>query len=267
MSSKTAKTQKMNLGDALRGKRVLVTRARAQADELVRHLQALGAVPIVFPTIRIAPPTDNYAALDTMLRQLATFDWVVFTSVNGVKHVWERLATLGLQADIFASVRLAAIGPATAKALVAQGLRVDIMPDNYVAEALLDALPDPAGQRFFLPRADSARDALHTGLQAAGADVVEVHAYSTVPAVPSHETLTALEAGVDVLTFTSSSTVRNFVTQIGSELAQTLLSRGRVVTIGPITADTARELDMRVDVVATEYTIAGLLEAIITACQ
>src|SRR5947207_11710899 len=134
----------------LRGKRVLVTRARAQAHELVTRLQELGAIPIVFSVIHIVPPTDNYAALDAALRQLATFDWVVFTSVNGVVHVWERLAVLGLPAGAFERVRLAAVGPATVAALTARGLHAAVVPERYVAEALLEALPHPAGERFLL---------------------------------------------------------------------------------------------------------------------
>src|SRR5262245_25289558 len=148
---------------ALRGKRILVTRARAQAQELVTRLQELGAIPIVFSMIHIVPSADNYVALDAALRQLATFDWVVFTSVNGVVHVWERLAVVGLEAGAFASVRLAAIGPATASALTARGLQVAVVPERSVAEALLEVLPQPEGQRFLLPLADLARDTLRVG--------------------------------------------------------------------------------------------------------
>jgi len=246
---------------ALRGKRVLVTRARAQAQELVTRLQELGAIPIVFSMIHIVPPADNYVALDAALRQLATFDWVVFTSVNGVVHVWERLAVVGLEAEAFASVRLAAIGPATAAALTARGLQAAVMPERAVAEALLEVILHPEGQRFLLPLADLARDTLRVGLQAAGAEVVEVPAYSTVLAEPSPEALAAIESGVDVLTFTSSSTVRNFVEHVGQSTAQALAAQARVVTIGPITAATAREFGLRVDVVATEHTIVGLVDA------
>jgi len=246
---------------ALRGKRVLVTRARAQAQELTARLQELGAIPIVFSVIHIVPPADNYVALDAALRQLTTFDWVVFTSVNGVVHVWERLAVVGLEAGAFASVRLAAIGPGTAAALTARGLQAAVMPERAVAEALLEVIPRPEGKRFLLPLADLARDTLRVGLQAAGAEVVEVPAYSTVLAEPSPEALAAIQTGVDVLTFTSSSTVRNFVEHVGQSTAQALAAQARVVTIGPITAATAREFGLRVDVVATEHTIAGLVDA------
>jgi len=264
MSSHADVLQDASQRTAWRGKRVLVTRARAQAHDLVTRLQELGAVPIVLPVIHIVPPVDNYVALDTALRQLPTFDWVVFTSINGVTHVWQRLSALGLAAPALAPVRLAAIGLATAAALAAYGLHAAVVPERYVAEALLAAIPHPAGQRFLLPCADLARDTLRVGLQAAGAEVVEVPAYRTVLAEISPEARTALETGVDVLTFTSSSTVRNFVEQVGATMAQALAAQARVVTIGPITAETARELGLRVDVVATEHTIAGLVEAMVT---
>ncbi|GIX49745.1 MAG: hypothetical protein KatS3mg131_3956 [Candidatus Tectimicrobiota bacterium] len=252
---------------ALQGKRVLVTRAPEQAQDLIERLRALGAVPILFPTLCLVPPEDNYAALDAALRQLATFDWVVFTSVNGVLHVCQRLQALGLSPQALSQVRLAAIGPATAAALAARGLHVAVMPERYVAEALLEAIPSPRGQRFLLPRAAQARPLLRTRLQAAGGEVVEVAAYRTLPAVPDPEALAALEAGVDVLTFTASSTVRHFVRQLGPARARSLAARALVVTIGPITAATARELGLRVDTVATEYTIAGLVDALLAACQ
>lgn len=252
---------------ALRGKRVLVTRAHAQAQELVARLQALGAVPIVLPVIQIKPPTDNYAALDAALRQLATFDWVVVTSVNGVAHVCQRLTALGLGAGALTAVRLAAVGPTTAAALAAHGLRAAVVPERAVAEALLAAIPSPAGQRFLLPLADLARDTLRLGLQAAGAEVVAVPAYRTVLAELSPEARAVLEEGVDLLTFTSGSTVRNFVEQVGAKQAQTLAARARVVAIGPVTATTAQELGLRVDAVATQHTIAGLVEAMVAIAR
>jgi uroporphyrinogen-III synthase len=182
-----------------------------------------------------------------------------------VAHVWQRLTALGLEARALATVRLAAIGPATAAALAAHGLHTAVVPERYIAEALLEAIPHPAGQRFLLPLADLARDTLRVGLQAAAAEVVEVPAYSTVLAEISPEARTALETGVDILTFTSGSSVRNFIEQVGVTRAQTLAAQARVVTIGPRTATTARELGLRVDVVATEHTIAGLVDAMMTA--
>lgn len=262
MSRKTRKSDSSAVNAVLQGKRVLVTRAREQAEELVRRLQELGAIPVIFPTIQIVPPSDQYEGLDAALRRLSAFDWVVFTSVNGVIHVWQRLAALHRDASAFVSLKVAAIGPATAEALVARGLQPDVVPDRYVAEALLDVIPSPAGQRFLLPRADLARDTLRVGLEVAGAEVEEVHAYSTRLVEPSPEALAVLENGVELLTFTSSSTVQNFVTQVGLERAQALAAQAGVIAIGPITAATARELGLHVDVVATNYTIAGLVEAL-----
>jgi uroporphyrinogen-III synthase len=252
-------------GDTLQGKRVLVTRAREQASDFEHRLQALGAIPLAFPTIQIVPPTDHYAALDGALQQLSSFDWAVFTSVNGVMHVWHRLDALGLASDAFAPLRLAAIGPATAEALSAHGLDVQVVPERYVAESLLEAIPNPAGQRFLLARADMARDTLRTGLQAAGAEVVEVPAYHTLRVEPSSDALAVLDAGVEFVTFTASSTVHHFIEQVGIERAQALAAQARVVAIGPITAATARERGLRVDIVATDYTIAGLVDAILQA--
>lgn len=254
-------------GHTLQGKRVLVTRAREQASALEQQLQSVGAIPLAFPTIRIVPPTDHYAALDAALRQLNAFDWAVFTSVNGVKHVWQRLDALGLGSADVAHLQLAAIGPATAKALTAKGLEIAIIPDRYVAESLLEAITEPAGQRFLLPRADIARDALRIGLQAAGADVTEVPAYHTIQVEPTPENWASLESGIDFLTFTASSTVHHFVHQVGRERLQTLTRDALVAAIGPITANTARDLGLRVDVVADRYTIDGLVDAMVTACQ
>jgi uroporphyrinogen-III synthase len=264
MNSATPQPHDRRSSKILAGKRILITRPREQAAEFEQRLRELDAIPIAFPTIRIEPPTDQYAALDAALRQLSTFDWAIFTSVNGVRHVWQRLQALALEAQAFAAVRLAAIGPATAQALEAQGLQVAAMPDRYIAEALLDAIPNPAGQRFLLPRADLARDTLRLGLQAAGADVVEVPAYHTTHHEPTPEALAALDAGVDILTFTSSSTVQHFVDQLGRERARALSAQALVVAIGPVTANTADELGLGVDTVAMEYTIAGLVHAIET---
>ncbi len=247
---------------SLHGKRVLVTRPRLQAEELIHRLDAFGAVPIMFPSITIAPPADNYHALDAALVNLSTFDWAVFTSVNGVTHVWKRLSSLKLSARLMANVRLAAIGPATADALAGRGMEVEIIPDRFVAEALLEAIPNPRGQRFLLPRAADARDILRTGLIDVGADVSEVHAYRATRVTPSSQALAQLDAGVDYLTFTSSSTVRNFCSQVGAERMQRLAEKACVVVIGPVTAVTARAEGFHVDAVADEYTIAGLVDAL-----
>jgi uroporphyrinogen-III synthase len=151
--------------------------------------------------------------------------------------------------------------------LRAHQVEVAVVPERYVAEALLEAIPHPAGQRVLLPRAAGSRPILRTGLEAAGAQVVEVHAYQTLVAELPSEALTAVEAGVDVLTFTSSSTVHNFCAQMGPERLRRLTAQARVVAIGPITAATAQALGLHVDAVASEYTIAGLIDALMAACQ
>ena len=175
------------------------------------------------------------------------------------------MAALGLDAGTFTAPKLAAIGPATAAELAARGLQSIVVPKRFVAEALLEVIPDPAGKRFLLPRAALARDTLRAGLQRAGAHVVEVPAYDTVLPEPSSETLAQLDAGVDVLTFTASSTVRNFIAQVGQARARKLAGRAQVAAIGPITAGTARDHGLRVDVVASEYTIGGLVTALVDA--
>jgi uroporphyrinogen-III synthase len=238
----------------LNGRRVAITRPEDQAEGLCSRLRALGAEPVEFPVIAIAPP-EAEGPLDQAITRLSSYDWTIFTSVNGVEHFWARLETLAAR---FPSVKVAAIGPATAMALRQRGVEIRLMPAEYRAEAILDEIGDVAGQRILLPRADIARPALAEGLRSKGAQVDEVPAYRTVPAVPPPSAFDALRAGVDVITFTSSSTVRNFsALTAGLEYGDPLIA-----CIGPVTAATARELGLRVDVVAKVYTIEGLLEAL-----
>src|SRR3974377_2197181 len=190
------------------GKRVLVTRPRAQAAELCDRLAAQGATPIVFPTIEIAP-LDDYTALDRAIRHLAQYQWIIFTSVNGVKSFWERLHAVG--AGLIPTLRVAAIGPATASALQAHDVTITLIPDEYVAEAIIESIGPVQGQRILLPRADIAREAVPVELRRRGAIVDEIAAYRTLPAQPDPDGLRELQRGVDVITFTSSSTVRNFL--------------------------------------------------------
>jgi uroporphyrinogen-III synthase len=249
----------------LAGIRVVVTRARVQASELSARLRALGAEPVEVPAITIVPPEDGYAALDETISSLHDFDWFVFTSVNGVEHFWSRLARARKDHSDFSHARIAAIGSATAEALEQHGAPVSVVPEQFVAERLLDSLmeEDIKGKRFLLPRADIARAALREGLIAAGAQVTEVHAYRTVTVTPAPDVMARLEAGVDVITFTSSSTARYFTRQLGAEFVRRLVDGAIVAVIGPITASTARELDLRVDVIAEEHTIPGLVRALV----
>ena len=255
-------------GLPLQGRRIVVTRAQAQAGELVTQLRALGAEPLECPAIRIVPPA-SYAPLDAAIADLAAYDWIVFTSVNGVTAFVERLAQAGLPPTALAALRLAAIGPATAEALRAQGLQPAFVPSAYVAEAIIAEIGDVAGQRMLLPRADIARAALGVGLRAKGAQVDEITAYRTVAGAGGDRVAAQLRAGtVDALTFTSSSTVRYFgqsLAALGLRAAdwQQGPHRPAVVCIGPITAQTARDLGWPVDAVAADYTTAGLIAALL----
>lgn len=240
--------------ESLRGLRIIVTRAQEQAGELSRRLAELGAEPVEVPAIRIAPVEDA-GPLDRAIEGLAAYDWVIFTSQNGVAAFWQRLEALGLDSRALQGMRVAAIGPATAAALRARGVAPDYMPEEYVAEAILAGVGDVAGRRILLPRADIARRALAEGLRARGAHVDEIAAYRTLPA----DGLLPDLSQADAITFTSSSTVRNFIQAAGGpDALQGLV----VVCIGPITAATCRELGITPDVVADEYTIDGLVRAL-----
>ena len=251
----------------LSGLRILVTRARAQAGELSRRLRAEGAEALEFPTIEIRPPAE-YAPLDRALACLGEYAVVAFTSVNGVEAVLARLhEQFARDARAFAGCEIWAIGPKTAEALAAHGLRADFVPREYRAEALLAACKsvDLRGRRFLLPRADIARAALAEGLAERGAVVEQVDAYRTFAVGGAREAvLERLEAGtLDVVTFTSSSTVRNFVSQFSDEEVVRLRDAVVFASIGPITSETARELGVPPSIEASEYTLEGLVEALI----
>jgi uroporphyrinogen III methyltransferase/synthase len=245
------------------GLQVLVTRPREKAAQTAAQLRDLGAEPVIFPTIAIRPP-ESWKPLDTALEDLPSTDWVVFTSTNGVRFFWQRLREIGRDARALAGTRLAAIGPVTGRELAKHGLQADLIPDEYVAEALLDHIGPVDGKRILLPRADIARPLLTDGLRAAGAEVNEVTAYRTVPAASEdvEQIRRMLTKGeIDVLTFTSSSTVRNFVASLRPlpDLPQGIT----VACIGPITAQTAEESGLPVHVSAREHTIEGLLSALV----
>jgi uroporphyrinogen III methyltransferase/synthase len=249
------------------GRRVVVTRARAQAGELSAELEDLGAEVHEFPTIEIRPPED-FGPLDAAIRDLDSFGLIVFTSVNGVDAFLTRLRHHDLDLrDVPRGARLAAIGPATAERLEEAGLRVDVVPEEYRAEALVGVLDTGrlAGERVLIPRARVAREILPEKLREAGAEVVVPPAYESVPSSEGGEELSLrLRSGeVDCVTFTASSTVENFVGAFGAEEAARLLAGTRVACIGPITADTARKHGLRVDAQADEYTIPGLVEVVV----
>jgi uroporphyrinogen III methyltransferase/synthase len=243
---------------------IVVTRPEKQAKSFCQLLAQEGANPIKAPAIEIVPP-DSYQPLDDKLNNLDAYDWIVFTSVNGVKYVMERLFELGQDVRALAGSKLCSIGPKTAQALSDYGLRVDYVPDEYVSEAILKGFSNTQleEQKFLLPRADIARPTLATGLRELGAEVDNVTAYRTVTGRGNEELVTKLKAGqIDMITFTSSSTVKNFLIQLG-EKYQELLGEVKLACIGPITAQTAQDEGLEVDIIAEDYTIEGLLRAII----
>lgn len=246
----------------LAGKRVVVTRARAQAAPLVALLRAAGAEPVEFPAICIEPAA-GYQALDEALGRLQRYDWVIFTSANTVAQVERRLQLLGLSWQALHGRSVAAIGPKTARELEARGVAVAYMPGEYVSTAIAAGLPMQAGQRVLLPRADIADKRLVEGLRARGALVDELVAYrTTLPLDQAGDLRARLQAGeVDAVTFASSSTVRNLCALLGDE-APRLLDRPVIACIGPVTATTARACGLDPRVVAHEYTIEGLVAAL-----
>jgi uroporphyrinogen III methyltransferase/synthase len=251
----------------LSGKRVLVTRSREQAGELVDLLEEYGANPILAPTVRVEPAGDA-AALDRACAEVGSFDWIVFTSANGVDHFLARL--LGGRGDVrdLKGVRLCTIGPGTAAQLQRMGIKVDLAPSESRAEALVEALGgDLRGRRVLLPRADQARDVLADQLRQAGAEVVEVVAYRTVLETiePGREPdiyRMLLEKQIDAVTFTSASSVRNFVTIVGADAAPDLLRTTAVACIGPVTAEAAQQLGIETTVMPSAYAIPALVGAL-----
>ena len=248
------------------GKSVVVTRAREQASELVARLSALGAECLECPTIRVVPPED-WAPLDAAIDRLDSYDWLVLTSVNGVSFFFDRLYKRGKDVRALRDVHTVTIGPATAKRLRDFGINSDIIPKTYRAESIVEAFRNEAmkGKKVLLPRAKEARPVLPVEVRKMGATVDEVAAYQTEQ---TRENLDVLvnrleERSIDLLTFTSSSTVRNFKALLPPEKFESLIEGVTVASIGPITADTARELGLKIDIEAQDYTIDGLCEAIV----
>ncbi len=245
------------------GRRILVTRTREQASSLVEALEDLGAECLEVPTIKIMP-LEDYQILDQALGELESFDWVVFTSVNGVKYFFERLFAAGKDVRALARAKLAAIGQATAEALKNYGLRVDLLPREFRAEGLIAAFEElgVSGQKVLIPRALEAREILPQKLQEMGAEVMVAPAYQTVlPEEEAERAKELLRKGVDVVTFTSSSTARNLLAMLGEE-GQKLLSQTVLASIGPITSETLRKAGFPPQIEAREFTIPGLVRAI-----
>jgi uroporphyrinogen-III synthase len=251
---------------SLAGRHIAITRAAEQAPALARRLEWLGARVTILSTIGIEPLQDT-AQLDAAIGNFGSYDWIVLTSVNGVRAFAERLAACGRTWDDRQRARIAVIGPATAEALKRYGVSPDLMPAEYVAEAILAGLGNVAGQRILLVRADIARRALAEQLAVRGAEVDEVAAYRTVTRALPAEALEKLLGAdrPDAITFTSSSTVHGLaeaLREAGRDPQQTLAGIA-LVSIGPITAATLRGYALEPAVTATEYTMPGLVRALV----
>ena len=245
------------------GKRVMVTRSRSQASVLSRMLAEAGAQPIELPTIQTVPPED-YSRLDEAIGSLPSYDWVVLTSANGVDALFGRMAALGLDSRALGSVKVAAIGPATAGALGRFGIRADLVPGQYVGESIVAEMERLGiqGARILLVRADIGRKTLPEGLSRLGAAVDDVTAYRTVAPEAARRRAAELLAGgtLDLITFTSSSTVTNLLALLDEDTS--LVNELPAACIGPVTASTARQRGLRVEIEAREYTVLGLVRAI-----
>ena len=252
------------------GKRIVVTRSIEQAGELIEMLEERGAEAIPAPTIQIAPPEDA-DALGRACDEASTFDWIVFTSGNGVEYFMERLLATSDVREL-KGVRICTIGPSTASRVARYGIRVELTPAEFRAEAVVDALKatggDLRGKRFLLPRADIARDLLADALREAGAFVLDVAAYRTTPARADRDGgpdiyRMLLDRQIDAVTFTSASTVRNFVARLGLDQAVDLLGSTVVASIGPVTAEAAQQLNIATHVMPRRYTIPDLVDALV----
>ncbi len=241
-------------------RRVVVTRPVDRADTLCDLLSSRGAVAIQMPLVRVVPPA-SWSDLDEALRCLEKYDWIVFTSVNGVTAVLDRLDWLELSAEAFRATQVAAVGPATRRALTAAGVTAKAVPTEYRGEHVAGVLGPVAGRRVLLARAEAATTDLPRTLTESGAEVHDVAAYRTVPVEPGPTEAQVVHAGVDAITFTSPSAVRSFVAGFG-DAASCVLSRSTVATIGPTTSAMARDLGIPVHVEATEHTMEGLVDAL-----
>jgi len=250
------------------GKRIVVTRAREQASDFVARLSELGAECVEFPSIEVIPP-PSWKELDRAIGNLETYQWLVFTSVNGVKHFFDRLEVSGQDARNLKGIKIAAIGPKTADAIRKNGVKPDLVPEEYRAEAVVEAFRKHGvnGLKILLPRAAEAREVLPQELEKMGATVEVVDAYRTVKPEGSRAEIRAmLEKGdIHVVTFTSSSTVNNFMDMFKDEGGRLLQWMGEVTVacIGPVTANMAEERGLSVRITPSDYTIEALAKAIV----
>ncbi len=244
------------------GKRVLVTRARSQASTLVKQLEDLGADVLEYPTIEIIPVRDP-EPLDEALRNISKYDWMMFTSSNAVRGVADRMRAVGIDSRALAHLKFGVNGPSTAKALAEIGINADAVPDQYLASAMVELLKNDGitPKNVLFPRSEIGRETLANGLRELGSNVDEVVAYSTeTPNSTGDLARKAYEEGIDFTTFTSSSTVRNLVDLLGG--SPDLINTSKTVIIGPITAETAKELNVNIDFEADEQSIAGIVKAL-----
>lgn len=250
------------------GKRIIVTRAREQASGFLKALYRLGAECLQFPTIKVVPP-ENWGALDKAVRGLESYQWLLFTSVNGVKYFFERLEALGKDVRDLKGLRIAAIGPKTAETLQPFGIKPDIMPDEYRAEAMVECFKEWGikGEKVLLPRAARAREVLSEELNKMGAEIDIVPAYQTIkPDQDTGQVWDMIEKGaIDMVTFTSSSTVMNFLEMfsVDEQRFKKYMANVAVACIGPITAKTAQNNGLKINLIPPEYTIESLTKAII----
>jgi uroporphyrinogen III methyltransferase/synthase len=253
------------------GKTVVVTRSRTQASRLVELLSEHGAYCLEFPTIAIEPP-PSWEDLDKAIDELNRYDWIIFTSINGVENFFARLWERGRDIRSLYGISVAAIGPETARAVEGRGIRVDFVPKSYRAEDLAEGFPEDVirGKKVLIPRAMEAREILPETLEARGAQVTVVPAYRTVmpSSDSSKEIAQKIKNGeVDCITFTSSSTVRNFVKLVEPFISVDEINKAVLACIGPVTAQTAKELGLSVDIVADRYTIDGLVDAVVSGLE
>jgi uroporphyrinogen III methyltransferase/synthase len=244
------------------GQRVLVTRAADQAAALTAALHEIGVEPIVVPTIEIVPPA-SFAELDQAIAELDRVDYLILTSVNAVNAFFDRLAAQGLSPQALSALQTVAVGPKSAEALAQRGIDADLVPKDYRAEGVVALLKDRvSGKRLLYPKAALARDLIPAELTAAGAEVIAPIAYASAPPVEAAEKLQkALADGLDLLTFTASSTVQNFVALLDTE-SLTLAKQTPVASIGPLTSETARKLGLNVTVEPKSSTLDELVKAI-----
>lgn len=264
----------VNLRESLRwvenkplwGKRIVVTRARAQASGLVEKISDLGGEPVEFPTIFIEKE-DNYTALHNAFTKINNYDWLIFTSVNAVKVFFTELRRVNMDIRHLQGIKICAIGPATRDSLEEKGIIVDTMPDEYRAEGIVEELKNKIkpGQWVLLPRARGARSLLPEAIKGWGAHVNEVFIYKAVAEKRVSKDMfeEIIDGNIDFVTFTSSSTVDNFVNIVGKDNALRINKKTKIACIGPITAQTAEKAGFTIDVMAKDYTIEGLIDAII----